>query len=56
MDLGWLRLLRTHADTGGLEKPQRKRARTNAHGNRRPRHYAPGHDANDFAGQKAQFG
>src|ERR1700675_4332629 len=55
MDLRWLRLLRTYADTGGLKEPQRERARTHAHGNRRPRQQAPGHDANGFAGQKAQF-
>jgi hypothetical protein len=56
MDLSWLWLLRTHADTGGLEEAQRERAGTNPNRNRRPRHQATSHDAHGFAGQKAQFG
>src|ERR1700723_3400533 len=51
-----LRLLRAHADTGGLEQPQRERTRTNAYGNGRPRHQPAGDDSHGFAGQKAQFG
>ena len=55
LSLGGLRLLRTYADTGGLEESQCERTRTDAHSNRCPRHQAPGDDANDLTRQKAQF-
>src|SRR5450631_1505103 len=55
MDLGWLRLLRTYADTGGLEESQSKGTRTYAHGNGCLSHQTPGDDTHGLTGQKAQF-
>ena len=55
MDSRGPRLLRANADTGSLEKPQRKGAGTDPHGNRRSGHQSSGHDAHGLAGQKAQL-
>jgi len=55
MELPERRLLRTYADTGGLEQPQRESTGTYADGYRCPRQHPTRDDAHGLAGKKSKL-